>query len=354
MLTLSGFDYGFRGAGVSTELGNVIHTRQNLIWYPLQSITGVAEVKSRHFLGENITSTVEYNEVRVSRTTYFDWTWILAEGDNLSIVTTLDRAYFDCYLGPTQITLGRQRIAWGTNWVWNPIDLFNPVSPLDFDTEERPGADAARIQFYTSATSKLELAIAPNRDTEQRVIAGLAKANIWTYDFHLIAGSERSSAVIGGAWAGQIRDAGFRGEYLYADPGEASDYAGPFTVPAASIAYTFPNSFFVHGGVLYNSAGTTEDAGGERLLQAIRRNELSPARASVFGEVAYNLSPLVRGNLSGILNPFDHSWYLGPALNWSVAANIDFSATALLFGGRGGTEFGDMNAILVTSLKLSF
>ena len=35
------------------------------------------------------------------------------------------------------------------NLVWNPNDLFNAFSFVDFDYEERPGSDALRIQKYT-------------------------------------------------------------------------------------------------------------------------------------------------------------------------------------------------------------
>jgi hypothetical protein len=141
---------------------------------------------------------------------------------------------------------------------------------------------------------------------------------------------------------------------VFRDPVERSDYDEPFALAAASVDYTFPNSLFLQGELLFNTAGTTGDAGGDRLWQAIQRNELSPARASVFSEVAYSFSPLVRGSFSSIVNPFDHSWYFGPTVAWSLAANIDLSALALLFGGREGTEFGDLGEVILATARFSF
>ncbi|HVP15724.1 MAG TPA: hypothetical protein VMS88_09285, partial [Terriglobales bacterium] len=94
--------------------------------------------------------------------------------------------------------------------------------------------------------------------------------------------------------------------------------------------------------------------GGEQLLVASERGWLSPARASLFGEAARNLGPLVRGDLTGILNPSDRSWYLGPAVTVSALANLDVTVTALAFGGSSGTEFGDDGGILLTRLQWSF
>lgn len=354
LLSISEQQYGLGGSDQDWAAGNVLHMRQNLRWFPLESVTCGIEVKTRHFLGENIRSTVEYNEGLSSQATYFDWTWFLVEEDNSSLVTTVDRAWIESYLGPAQFTVGRQRIAWGTNLVWNPVDLFNPVSPFDFDSEERPGADAARVQYYTSPTSKLEFAVAPGRESWRSVVAGLYRINRWEYDFYLVGGWWRSSGVVGGAWAGQVRGAGFRGEWLYAHPSGGWQYTEPFTLAAISGDYTFPNSLYLHGEALYNSEGTTGEAGRWRLWEAIERGELSPGRVSLFDEVAYSFTPLVRGSLSGILNPFDHSWYLGPAVYWSLTDNLDLNLSALLFEGEEGTEFGDMGEILFASIKYSF
>jgi hypothetical protein len=354
MLILTGLDYGFRGHDVSTKLGNVFHMRQNIRWYPLGNTTCALELKTRHFMGEDMRATVEHSEELASQATYFDWTWTLADDDHISLVTMVDRAWIDSYLGPCQFTVGRQRIAWGTNWVWNPIDLFNPVSPLDFDTEEGPGSDAARVQYYVNPTSKLEFAVAPGRDSSPTVAGALFRVNRWECDFYVVTGWWRSVGVVGGAWAGQLGGAGLRGELLYARPSGSREYDEPFGLAAVSASYVFSSSLYLHGEALYNSEGSTGRGGGTRLRQAVGRGELSPARASIFCEVAYNFTPLLRMNISSIVNPFDSSWYTGPTASLSVAANVDLGATALVFGGEEGTEFGDLHALFLASLRLSF
>jgi hypothetical protein len=86
----------------------------------------------------------------------------------------------------------------------------------------------------------------------------------------------------------------------------------------------------------------------------LAEGELTPARTSLFGQVAYAITPLIRGGISSILNPHDRSWYIGPSIDWSVATDLDLTAIGLLFGGDDGTEFGDIGQMLFLRLKMSF
>ncbi len=42
--------------------------------------------------------------------------------------------------------------------VWNPNDVFNVQNYFDFDSPEKPGSDAIRMQYYPSFTSTAEIA----------------------------------------------------------------------------------------------------------------------------------------------------------------------------------------------------
>jgi hypothetical protein len=118
--------------------------------------------------------------------------------------------------------------------------------------------------------------------------------------------------------------------------------------------YTFSNTVYLQVSALFESRGTTGDAGGVELLETAARADLSPGRWALFGEIAKDLTPLVRADLSAIVNPADGSFYLGPTLTWSAAPNVDVAAAALLFEGRTGTEFGDQGQIWMVRAKYSF
>ena len=292
---------------------------------------------------------------------FFDWQKRLIGKENIVFSGTLDRAWITEYAGDWQATLGRQRIAWGTNLIWNPVDLFNPSSPLDFENEEKPGTDALRIQYYLGPASGIEMAVAPAREADQTVAAVELVLNRWEYDWIALGGRRGSATVFGGAWAGHILGGGFRGEVLYTIPRNVlEDCSGikendiPFLLASIDGDYTFSNTLYLHGAILYNQEGTTRDAGGSVALNAYRRKLLTPGRLSLFAEIAKEIDPRVRVDLTGILNPYDCSFYTGPSVVWSVMTNFDLTAVGFLFGGGEGTEFGDNGEMILVKLKYSF
>ena len=69
-----------------------------------------------------------------------------------------DRAWVQYARGPWEVRAGRQRIHWGSNQVWNPLDWFNTWAYFDFDYEERQGSDALRLTRHVGASSRLDAA----------------------------------------------------------------------------------------------------------------------------------------------------------------------------------------------------
>ena len=292
--------------------------------------------------------------ISLSEATYFDWDKDWIDEDGLLITSTIDRAWLKSYFGSLQIDIGRQRIAWGTNFVWNPIDLFNPVNPLDFANDEMPGGDGIRAQYYIGPNSKVEAAIAPQKEEDETIAAGLIQINKWNYDWILLGGRRYLETVFGFAWAGNIKGGGFRGELLYAKPRNYLREPDDYIIASISGDYTFRNSQYFHVSILYNERGTTDDAGGLRQLLAFSRGELTPARLSLWGEAARDLTPLLRGDIGMIFNPYDYSWYLGPNFTYSLLTDLDVAAMALIFGGDEGTEFGDNGNIFMMRFTYSF
>lgn len=263
--------------------------------------------------------------------------------------------------GPWQITAGRQRVAWGTNLVWNLIDLFNPYNILDFDYEERPGVDAVHIQYYTSPVTKIEGVVKPGVTDRTTTYAAKLTAHAGTFDLHLMA-AENDARWIGGlAWAGDLWGAGFRGEATVTGMNDdialhaGLDPSTPRTVAAAAVSadYTFSSSLYLHTEAMYNQLGLTRNAETFR-LQSVALNMRSPARWSTYWEIAEDVSPLVRASIFAIVNPSDGSFVLAPTLTCSVATNLDATFLALAFHGDTGTEFGGEGTTAFARLKWSW
>ena len=122
---------------------------------------------------------------------------------------------------------------------------------------------------------------------------------------------------------------------------------------AVSGDYTFPNTLYIHTEALFNSQGVRRNAADFR-PEALQHGLLSPARFSVYQEISYNMTPLVRGSSFVIYNPDDHSAAVVPSVVWSAVENLDIMGIALRFTGRGGTEYGGLGTMIFLRAKYSF
>ena len=339
---------------------HLIHARLNSRWYPAEPLRVGLDVRMRAFYGGSVEKFPGYLNFVKSHHDFSQLDAVLWNTKKSLGYAQVDRLWLDYSSGNLEATIGRQRIAWGTALVWNVIDLFNPQSILDFDYEEKPGADALRLQYYTGAVSKVEFSLKPGKTKNSTIAAGLFSVNVYAYDFYGLVGVRNNRWVAGGAWAGDMHGAGFRGEFLLSGvPPLTQRLANPFysSSPAFSAAlsadYTFSNSLYLHTEALFNSNGKTRNA-GLFYQQALQAGLLSPARWSVFQEVSYDISPLVRGSMFGIYNPTDRSAVLVPQLTWSVQSNLDFTAIAFFATGKHFSEWGDYGTSVFGRVKFSF
>jgi hypothetical protein len=335
---------------------NTIHNRLNFKWYASDQLTVVAEMRNRLLFGSLVKEYPAYQSVVDVDNGYFDLSFVPAEGKGWFLHSMFDRAYLDWVSGNWQITAGRQRVNWGMNLVWNPNDVFNSYSYFDFDYEERPGTDALRIQYYTGMTSSAELVYQIGKNNDEMALAGLYRFSQWNYDIQMIGGWVGTDYMFGTGWAGDIRGAGFRGEITHFMPKNDEVNSETATVASISADYTFPNALYIHSGVLYNSHGQKDHAGGMDPFfnNRLSAKYLSLAQYSLFGQASYPITPLLSASLSGIANPNDGSWYFGPAFTYSLQNNLELMATGQLFFGDQGTEFGDIGQLLFGRLKWSF
>ncbi|HKJ43580.1 MAG TPA: hypothetical protein VKA27_15900 [Sunxiuqinia sp.] len=335
---------------------NTIHNRFNFKWYATDKLTAVVEMRNRLIFGNLVKDFPMYQSTINVDNGYFDLSIIPLEGNGWFLHSMFDRAYLDWMSGKWEVRVGRQRVNWGINLVWNPNDVFNTFSYFDFDYEERPGTDAVRVQYYTGVTSSAELVYKIGKNANEMALAGLYRFTQWNYDFQFLGGWVGPDYVAGAGWSGDIKGAGFRGEITHFTPRQSWSNSKTATVASVSADYTFPNSLYIHSSVLYNSIGSKGKAGGfdPFFNTNLSAKYLSYAQFSLFGQVSYPLTPLFSANLSGIVNPNDGSWYFGPALTYSLQNNLELMCTSQLFFGDKGTEFGDIGQLIFTRLKWSF
>lgn len=337
-----------------------VYNRLNLKWYPHQNWTLSASARNVLTYGQMVYYLGPYYSDLVVDDGILNLTWLLANDSSYVLYTNIDRANIQFNKNNWDVKIGRQRINWGINMVWNPNDIFNTFNFYDFDYIERPGCDALRVQYYTGATSSVEFAF--KIDNEDKITsAAMYRFNKWNYDFQVMGGVYKDDIVAGLGWSGYLKNAGFTGEGSYfIDRKNIADTTGIF-VFSLGANYTFKNSIYLHGSWLFNSNGTTGNAGAENPLEnpIINVRDVSPktfslAKYSIFGQISYPITPLIRGDISSIFNPNDKSIFIGPNIDFSLSDNISLLFMSQIFLGDPGTEFGYNSSLFYLRLKWSF
>ncbi len=338
---------------------HILHSRINSKFFLNEGITAAVEVRNRVFFGGSVEKTPNFLSTIESDHDFGNTDIVWWNAGSSVAHSELDRLYVNATIEQSQVTVGRQRIAWGTALVWNPTDLFNPLSILDFDYEERPGVDAVRGEYFMSEVSKVEVAVKPGKTTSRRVIAGKILLNRWDYDFHILGGAQGNNPFFGAAWAGDIEGAGFRGELIIKKISEETKIIFPTvneswsSTVVLSADYTFTNNMYIHSEALFNNRGVTQNS-ASFLPVSLSLGLLSPARWSLFQELSFDVHPLVRISGFIIYNPDDGSSAFVPSASWSMIENFDVAFFGLLFSGKPKTEYGGYGQSLFIRTKYSF
>ncbi|HSM62441.1 MAG TPA: hypothetical protein VK833_00740, partial [Gillisia sp.] len=233
---------------------SLLHNRLNFKYTPSDKINVRFELRNRLFYGDNVKNIFGFAEIISQDDGIVDLSRNVFDEENLLFNTTIDRALINYTKGNWDITLGRQRVNWGMNLIWNANDIFNTYNFLDFDYEERPGSDAISVQYYFGNFSKIEFTAKKGRSENDYIGAAMYKFNKWSYDIQLITGVYQKDWVIGAGWAGNLKNAGFKGEVSYFVPFES--YLNSKNVLSASVAvdYGFKKGLYINSSFLYNSS----------------------------------------------------------------------------------------------------
>lgn len=262
--------YAF-GSFDATAFSQLIHNRISLSADITPRLRGRVELRNRVFSGSLLQKTPGFADAMDPHLGLIDLSHRWADRQHLLVLSEFDRAQLTYARDDWDVTLGRQRINWGMNNVWNPNDIFNAYNFLDFDYEERPGADALRLRYFAGTERTLEFALKPDKRPGDHIAAILYRFNSRGYDHQLLAAIHRRDIVLGTGWAGSIGETGFKGELSYFHPIEQfADTSGTLSA-SVMIDRTFPEETYVSASLWYNSR--PEDMSGSLLTGT---NRLSP------------------------------------------------------------------------------
>ncbi len=262
--------------------------------------------------------------------------FIRPENIQIAGATELDRLIFDRYYLKVSkprysFTFGKQRIAWGTGYIWNPTDIFNAYS-LSFAVrdEEKNNVEAVRLEVPMGDKGLLDSYILNGTNFNRVKKAVRAKTNIDDFDYSLSVVDLGGEGVQYGIdSAGEVLDLGGRCEFVWR--------SGMFKAVLGS-DYTFDNGIYVNIEYFFNSSGSTDLVNYDWVGLA-SGNIAQLAKDYLYVGISKIIDEITQVRSSIIMNLDDKSFIFYPQYMRNVMQNLDISLDAFMTFGQNGSEY---------------
>ncbi len=249
--------------------------------------------------------------------------------DTFTLQHDIDRLALGLYLGPVDVTLGRQGISWGSSLIFATSDVWAAFSPFDLDTSQKRGIDAIRV--ITSPVERLELDfVLADRGSVDDLSGGVRGTLYLAHaDLYLALAKVFDELSVMGGVSAAVGSFKLRAEGHL--PYSLDD--GALKLPRVTVGSDwFGSDVTVSLEAHYNGAGTGDpDA---YVQHALSSGPLTRGETYLLGRwylgaaAAYKPAPLIDLSLSVITNLQDPSALIATRASWDLAADISLAIGA--------------------------
>lgn len=338
---------------------NQLHNRLRLQWDNQKSWRLKLEMRNRLFIGDTPNAFIFFDEVLDTGNDYFDLSVSFPDKRrSWKLHSIIDRAFVEYNRNDWEIRLGRQRINWGVNLVWNPHDLFNAFAFFDFDYVERPGTDALSIKKYTGFASSFEFVSNLSDDLDRAIWAGLYKFNVAQYDYQVYLAKALQDISLGFAWSGNIKNAGFKGELSLFQPYTNTNERSTAFAGSLGWDYVYESGLYMASSLLYTSDTANElNVLGFSFSNntSVSARTLSPFSWSILYQLGYNITPLLRSSFALLYFPGKrHALFINPSIDYSITDKLDLSFIVQLYADQPVDSYSFVAKLIYLRLKTNF
>jgi hypothetical protein len=287
------------------------------------------------------------------------------------------------------LTVGRQAVTFGKAYFWNPLDVFLPFDPAQFDRDYKAGVDGLRLDLPLGDFSGLNLLAVAGRqlrsdgqylnsgravDADWYGSALLARGftNLKGWDMSFQAGKVYGGYHLGAGLVGEIRGWSVRAESVYFLAEDSPPLPWPYQgdlledhlTMVAGFGRRFESSLDLEMEILYNGGGEANDL--ELAMIRMQNGQLQHLGRFILGATAtYEITPLLVARLALLLSLTDGSSQVQPSLTYSLSDNAEVLIGAgLYFGPRPdpvppagvklNSEFGAYPNYILAEVKFYF
>lgn len=247
-----------------------------------------------------------------------------------------DRAYLKIYFPQADLALGKQRIAWGAGYLWNPTDVFNPFT-LSFAVEEEQETEpeAVRIEVPMGEAAGIDAFVVSGNEWLETKKGIRAMTNVGLYDLSLSFVDLGSGGFqLGFDTTGELFELGVRSEIALISPAGKNRYIQSVW----GWNYTFENGWGVDMEYFFNGLGKKNKDDYD--WTGLTSGEVSQLSMDyVYFGVNKMLDEITNIRFSLLSNADDLSFIFYPSYTRNIFQNVDLSLEALLSLGEKGSEY---------------
>jgi len=291
-----------------------------------------------------------------------DATWDWYEGSKSLASLWLDRFTLKAAPAKADITAGRQPITFGKAYFWNPLDVFLPFDPRQFDRDYKAGVDALRMDIPLGSFAGINVIGVAGRELDSAgkyVDHGTFNASwygsallartfttLQGWDLAIQGGKVYGGYQLGTGLVGEIGPMETRVEatYFWAQDSEPlpfplkGDLVEDNFTGVVGFGHRFENTFTVELEHFYNGAGDSNDLDGS-LVRFASGNILQMSRNVTGFLMSYEFEPIITGQFTALYSWDDPSVQIQPIITWSPSNNTELRVGASInFGDRPDTD----------------
>ena len=297
-------------------------------------------------------------------------------GDHFRWRHRLYRGYVRYEGKHVHVTAGRQRLAWGTGRLWNPIDRLAATPPLAIEGDEFAGIDAIEARWMWSGFDYVQLVAAPGDSARTSRYALRVHGVLRDKDVSFVAGFFEQALAVGADFSGNLGDAAWRFEAVWTDPSRdvwMLDAAAPGELPefwqivlSLDTTLDFGSGLYVLVEHLYdeNALGFGSGRAGALLplfgaggslanpIPVPQGRErfagsrvISSAKHTTGVQLGMDVTAALRADLLVLVDWSGSSAAFAPILSYTGWNSIELRVGAQLFAGPRRSQFGAQQAI---------
>ncbi|MFH1542084.1 MAG: hypothetical protein ABIE84_03220 [bacterium] len=241
-----------------------------------------------------------------------------------------DQVYIKAYSKTGNITIGKQRIAWGTGYIWNPTDVANPQT-LSFAVreEDETNVQALRAELPLDELSGIDAFVLTDSDWRSARKGVRLKTNVNSFDFsvsHVDFGD--GGFQLGCDSAGELFGFGVRHELAMISEVRTNVYIRSVW----GVDNTLPDGFYVNAEYYFNGQGGKKKEDYDWATSIRGMDYLYLGVRKLFDEIR-------SVSYSAIINLDDLSYIFYPSYSQSLSDNLDLNLEAMILGGDNGSEY---------------